>query len=84
MTVDLASYSFHPACEVCDKPATVLAKGCMDKQSAALCDSCLKRGLEVVGNAVKLYQRLNKKVLICGDCHRPILTLETHVEITEI
>ncbi len=65
----------------CGKNATVYAKGCADKEPVALCEPCLARGLDVIRKYVQMYQRLNKRIMVCGDCYRPILTLETHLEI---
>jgi len=80
--VDLTEYHFQEQCDRgCGRDATVVARGCMDKAPALLCDQCLKRGLEVISNYVHMYQRTNKKVLICGDCHRPILNLDTHLDV---
>lgn len=82
MTHQAAEYTFPEMCERdCGRPATVVAKGCMDKNPTAMCNECLDRGLEVISNMVKMYQKHNRRVLICGDCHRPVLTLDTHLEI---
>lgn len=81
--VDLSSYDFTPRC-ACGKPADVLAKGCRDGESQPMCDPCLTRGLDVISKWVHLYQKHNHRVAICGDCHRPILTLETHLEIKRL
>lgn len=74
-----------PQCETCNqRPAMFLAKGCADKAPTHMCGQCLQRGLDVVRKYVQLYQRLNRKIMVCGDCYRPVLTLETHVEILEL
>ena len=83
-TVDLTEYVFSQQCERCDKPAAVIVKGCMDKEAVTLCDPCLKRGLDVIATYIHYYQRLNKRVLVCQDCSRPILTLETHIDIRRL
>lgn len=82
--VDPASYTFAPTCELCEKPADVLAQGCMDRIPVAMCNHCLERGLNLVSKVVHLYQKHNRRVMICGDCHRPILTLDTHLEVTQL
>jgi formate-dependent nitrite reductase cytochrome c552 subunit len=83
--VDLTRYTFEQTCELgCGRPATVIAKGCMDRQPVIMCNQCLQRGLDLVRKAINMYQRFNKRVMICGDCHRPILNLSTHVEIRRI
>lgn len=83
--MDLSDYQFTLSCSRdCGRDATVWAKGCMDSEPVALCDPCLARGLDVVRKMVSMYQRFNKKVMICGDCYRPILTLETHLDIAGI
>jgi hypothetical protein len=81
---DLSEYTFPPKCGSCGRAPTVFAKGCMDREPVLMCDDCLKRGLDLVTKLVRMYQRYNKKVMICGDCYRPILTLETHLEIKRI
>lgn len=82
--IDLTEYVFSQQCERCDKPATVIAKGCMDKEAVYLCDLCLKRGLEVIKTYIHYYQRLNKRILVCQDCHRPIINLSTHLELQHL
>ena len=83
--VDLTEYSFKQVCDNgCGRDAAYVAKGCMDKDAVLLCQQCLTRGLEVVRNFVRMHQRTAKRVIICGDCYRPILHLETHVEIREL
>lgn len=83
--VDLASFTIPPRCvNGCGREAQVIAKGCMDKEGVQMCNPCLLRGLEVVRKAVDMYQRFNKRICVCGDCHRPILNLETHVDIQQI
>jgi hypothetical protein len=82
--VDLA-ISFIPECErECGRKATVIAQGCMDKQPALLCDECFKRGIEVIETYIKMHMRLNKRVIICGDCHRPLLSLDTHLNVKRL
>jgi hypothetical protein len=83
--VDLSEHQFAPPCEQgCGRPATVIAQGCMDKQPVLMCDECLTRGIEVVKLAIHYYQALTKKVMICGDCHRPFLRLDTHLEVRRL
>lgn len=81
--LDLSEYTYPPKCG-CGRAPTVLAKGCADKEAVVLCDQCLKRGLDVISKFVHMYQRANHRVMICGDCYRPILTLETHLELRAI
>jgi hypothetical protein len=69
---------------MCESPAVVIAQGCNDKQPVLLCEQHLQRGLEALNTYLKLWRQFNKKVTICGDCHRPILTLETHLEIKKL
>lgn len=84
--VDLTEYALpQQTCDRgCGRPAEYVAKGCMDKEPVLMCKTCLTRGLEVIRNTVRMYQKLNHRVLICGDCHRPILHLETHLEIRNL
>jgi ribosomal protein L37AE/L43A len=49
-----------------------------------LCDKCLERGLEVIRLHVRTWQRDNNRVMICGGCYRPILTLDTHLEVKRL
>lgn len=82
LPVDISAYRFTPDCERdCGRPARVIAQGCCDKQPVMLCDECLHRGLEVLANFIKMWQRLNKRVFICGDCYRPVLHLENHLDV---
>lgn len=78
--VDLSAHQFAPQCDLCDRPAVVIAKGCMDKQPTVLCQEHFDRGLEVISSYLKLWRTLNKRVPICGDCNRPIISLDTHLE----
>lgn len=55
----------------------------MDREAVAMCGQCLQRGLDLIRKAVNMYQKFNKRVMICGDCYRPILRLDTHLEIRE-
>lgn len=83
-TPDL-SEQFAKPCEMgCGREATHIAKGCMDKDPVHMCLPCLERGIEVVRMAVRMYQRLNKRVMVCADCYRPVLTLATHLEICKV
>jgi hypothetical protein len=84
--VDLSEHQFRPICEMvdCDHPATVIAKGCMDKAPVVMCDQCFDRGIELVKSTIRMYQRSNKRVLVCGDCHRPILRLDTHIDVSRL
>lgn len=84
--VDLSEHTFRPPCEGanCDKPAAVIAQGCMDKHPVVMCEDCFNRGIEVIKNFVRMYQKLNKKVMVCGDCYRPILRLDTHLEVKRL
>lgn len=81
-TVDLSERQDRLTCErMCGRPAIYITKGCMDKQPVLLCDECYTRGVQVIIMYLRMYQRTNKRVLICGDCHRPVLTLDTHLEV---
>jgi hypothetical protein len=83
--VELPSQPYHPPCEMgCGRPAVIIAQGCMDKQPVVMCDECLNRGIEVIKTYVHTYQRVNKRVLICGDCHRPVLRLDTHLDVRRL
>ena len=82
--VDLSEHQFAPQCERCDRPAVAVAQGCMDKQPVVLCQEHLDAGIHAIVTYVKLWRRLNKRVMICGDCHRPILSLDTHLEIRRL
>lgn len=83
--VDLSQHTNTPECEMdCGRKAMVIAKGCMDSQPVLLCDQCLDRGLEAIKTYVHYWQRLNKKVMICGDCHRPVLRLDTHLDVRHL
>lgn len=82
--MDLTAPVFSPVCDHCGESATVIGKGCADKEPVLLCDRCLDRGLEVVRNYIRMYQRFNKRICICGDCYRPILTLDTHLEVRRL
>lgn len=83
--VDLSKYTFAPDCDVCGvEQATSIAKGCADKHPVLMCDGCLDRGLEVIAMYVRMWQRLNKRVFICGDCYRPMLYMETHIDVRRL
>lgn len=88
--VDLSQPQYSPTCGytdhdgVCGKPADVMAKGCMDIEPALLCQDHLAVCIHRVELVVHMYQKLNKRVMICGNCYRPILTLDTHIDIKEI
>jgi hypothetical protein len=49
-----------------------------------LCDKCLERGVEVIRLYVRTWQRGNKQVMLCGGCYRPVLTLDTHLEVKRL
>lgn len=83
--VDLSKYTFAPDCETCGKQAaTVVAQGCADKHPVLMCEPCLERGLEVISMFIHMYQRFNKRICVCGDCYRPILHLDTHLEVRRL
>ena len=83
--VDLTEYTFTQGCVMgCGRDAAVIAKGCMDKEAVYLCDRCFTRGLDLVRLVVRMYQKLNRKILVCDDCHRPIITLETHIDVRRL
>lgn len=76
------SDTFEQMCDLgCGRNAAFTARGCMDKAAVNMCEQCLERGLDVVRKAVRMYRQYNKAVTICGDCHRPILHLDTHLEV---
>lgn len=78
--VDVSEHWWAPQCDMCGENAVIIAKGCMDKQPVVLCQEHFDRGINTIITYLKLWRKLNKKVMICGDCHRPILTLDTHLE----
>lgn len=82
--VDLSAHTFAPACDLCPNSATVIAQGCADKQPVLMCETCLDRGLEVISMFVHMWMRANKRVFICGDCYRPVLNLDTHLEVRRL
>lgn len=84
-SVDLTKYVFAPDCDVCQaQKATNVAKGCADERPVLMCDECLDRGLEVVSTYIRLWQKTNKRVFICGDCYRPVLSLDTHLDVRRL
>ena len=84
-SVDLKKYTFAPGCDVCDeRTATIIAQGCADSQPVLMCDECLERGLEVISLYIRMWQRLNKRVFVCGDCYRPVLNLDTHLDVRRL
>lgn len=82
--VDLSEHQFAPVCETCDDPAVYICKGCMDKAPVLLCEMCFDRGIDVIRKYVHLWQRLNKRVMICADCSRPVLDLGTHLDVRRL
>lgn len=83
--VDLTKYAFAPDCDVCTKvKATVVAQGCADQHPVLMCDECLDRGLEVIAMFIRMWQKFNKRVFVCGDCYRPVLTLDTHLDVRRL
>jgi hypothetical protein len=83
--VDLTEPLPEQACDLgCGRPAVYLARGCMDKQPVHMCKPCLERGLDLIRKTVHMYHKHAKRVMICGDCYRPLLTLETHLEVREL
>jgi hypothetical protein len=82
--VDLSKYAFAPECDSCGAEATVIGQGCGDSAPVLLCDKCLERALEVIRLYVRTWQRCNKQVMICGRCYRPVLTLDTHLEVKRL
>lgn len=85
--VDLKKYTFSPECDVCEgepNSAVVIAQGCGDAHPVLMCQGCLDRGLEVVALYVRMYQRFNKRVFVCGDCYRPVLNLDTHLDVRKL
>lgn len=84
-SVDLSKYALIPECDICTtEEATVVAQGCGDARPVLMCDGCLHRGLEVISTYVRMWQRANKRVFVCGDCYRPVLTLETHLDVRRL
>lgn len=82
--VDLTE-KFDQPCDLgCGRAATHIAKGCADKHAVHMCTPCLQRGLDVIRKLVRMHQKHAKRVCICADCYRPLLTLETHLEIREL
>jgi hypothetical protein len=80
--IDLTEYSFKQTCDRgCGREADVMARGCSDVDPVLLCEPCLKRGLDVIHKYVHMYQKHNHRIAICEACYRPILHLETHLEI---
>jgi hypothetical protein len=83
--MELTDVTFHPDCELaCGRKAQFIAQGCMDKQPVLMCEGCLERGIHLVELTIHMYMRLNKRPLVCGDCYRPILNLDTHVSVTKV
>lgn len=82
--VDLSEYWYAPQCDMCSTAAVIIAKGCMDKQPVVLCQEHFDHGVKAIGNLLKLWRKINKRVMICGDCNRPILTLETHLDVRQL
>lgn len=82
--VDLAAYEIHPECEHCGGPATHVGQGCMDRTEVMLCEPCLEAAMQLIRTVVKLFQRRHRRIMVCGDCYRPILSLETHMSIQRI
>jgi len=79
---DLTAHSFDPPCDLgCGRSATAIAQGCADARPVAMCDECLERGLEVVATFIQVWQKVNKRIFICGDCYRPVLRLDTHIDV---
>ena len=83
MPVDLSQYTFPNLCS-CGQPAEYLAKGCMDAEPVSLCGTCYQQGMDVIVNYIKEWQRIHRRVLICGDCHRPVINLDTHLEVRRL
>jgi hypothetical protein len=84
--MDLSGHTFSPMCEMreCTSVATVIAQGCGDKTPVIMCENCLNEGIELIKEFVRLYQRTERRVAICGDCNRPILSLDTHLEVKKL
>lgn len=83
--VDLSKYAFAPECDVCSiRTATNIAQGCADKHPVLMCDECLDRGLDIIASFIRMWQRCNKRVFICGDCYRPVLNLDTHLDVRRL
>ena len=83
--VDLSQHTFTPDCDQgCGRKAAVIAQGCADKTPVLMCDECLELGIERIKTVIHYYQRLNHKIMICGDCHRPFLRLDTHLDVRRL
>jgi hypothetical protein len=82
--VDLRKYEFTSGCDRCGAEATIVGQGCGDSAPVLLCDKCLERGLDIIRVYVRTWQRGNKQVMICGGCYRPVLTLDTHLEVKRL
>lgn len=83
--VDLTDFQFAPECDMdCNEPAAAVGQGCGDGAPVLLCERHLRRNLEVIRNYVRLWQKVNKRVMICEHCYRPMFSLETHLEIRRL
>jgi hypothetical protein len=82
--VDLREYEFAPGCDRCGAEATIVGQGCGDSAPVLLCDKCLERGVEAIQVYVRTWQRDNKQVMICNGCYRPVLSLDTHLEVKRL
>ena len=49
-----------------------------------MCRQCFDRGIQVIGEWVHLYQKHNHRIMICGHCYRPVLRLDTHLDVREL
>jgi hypothetical protein len=83
--VDLSEHNYAPDCDMgCGRKAVVIAQGCRDKEPVVLCQDCLDVGIHRIEMAIKMFMRFNKRVMICGDCHRPIINLDTHLDVRKL
>lgn len=83
-SVDLSHISFGPDCDLCDQPAEFIGQGCGDKAPVLMCKNHLDRGLEVIRMYVRMWQKTNKQIMVCGHCYRPMLNLATHLEVKRL
>jgi hypothetical protein len=79
-----ANTSLRPGVTAAAPKPPSLARAAATPPPVLLCDKCLERGLEVILLSVRTWQRDNNRVMICGGCYRPILTLDTHLEVKRL
>lgn len=83
--VDLTEYRYAPDCEMgCGRAGTVIGQGCADKHPVVLCDECLDSGLKLISQFVHDWQLEHRRIFICGNCYRPVLRLDTHLDVRRL